>query len=597
MHRKRLLWQLYPSYLLIILGSLLAAGWFASHAVARLLDDSAVRVLQARAEHVERLWSSTTSLEPSEALQQHCLLLQELTQTRVTLYNTAGELLYDSQPGSPRIVGPEVLAARAGTLGRDRRVEIPGQPETVSVAVPARRDGAGRGIVRTSISVAAMGHDQQTVQWQMALGAVMIAALAALVGLFVSQRIARPLEEMRVGAERFAQGELSHKLVVPATLEMARLAETLNDMAQQLSERMRSMVRQSNEQRAVLASMVEGVLAVDMQQRIISLNQAAASLLGYSQSQATGRTLQEVIRNADLRRFAAQALVSDEPIAGDIVMHADGDRVLEAHGAALRDAQGLSIGAVIVLNDVSNYRRLENIRRDFVANVSHELKTPITSIKGFVETLLDGAMHDPEDAQRFLKIIARQADRLHAIIDDLLRLSRIEQSEESSDIPLEVAPLRPVLENAVHDCQPRAAERAIVIELSCDEHLTARINAPLLEQAVLNLLDNAIKYSGDEGRIVVSAVAQGGHAVVAVRDQGCGIPAEHLPRIFERFYRVDKARSRKLGGTGLGLAIVKHIVNVHQGRVTVESALGRGSTFSIFLPLEVGRPVPIVSLG
>ncbi|MBL8830052.1 MAG: GHKL domain-containing protein, partial [Planctomycetaceae bacterium] len=288
------------------------------------------------------------------------------------------------------------------------------------------------------------------------------------------------------------------------------------------------------------------------------------------------------------------ALASDDPISGDIKMLGDQERVWQAHGTALRDSQGETLGAVIVVNDVTDYRRLENVRRDFVANVSHELKTPIASIKGFAETLLDGALDNRDDAERFCRIIARQSERLHSIIDDLLSLSRIEQSEGADDIALESTLLQDVLRSAISDCQPRADERAITIAVECPDQQRIRCNAPLLIQAVLNLLDNAIKYSDEGGRIDVQVQTTPRSVVIAVRDQGCGIPPEHLPRVFERFYRVDRARSRKLGGTGLGLSIVKHIVNVHHGKVTVESTPGKGSTFSIQLPVEASFAVPLI---
>jgi two-component system phosphate regulon sensor histidine kinase PhoR len=220
-----------------------------------------------------------------------------------------------------------------------------------------------------------------------------------------------------------------------------------------------------------------------------------------------------------------------------------------------------------------------------VANVSHELKTPIASIKGFVETLLDGAADNPVDARRFLQIVAKQADRLAAIIDDLLALSRIEQSEGADNLPVEPAAIGGVLAAVAADCEPRAAEQSITLTTRCDPVLVAEVNAPLLEQAVINLVDNAIKYS-DAGRTVwMEAEAAAGELVIRIRDEGCGIAAEHLPRLFERFYRVDRARSRKLGGTGLGLSIVKHIVQAHRGTIGVESEPGVGSTFTIRLPL------------
>jgi two-component system phosphate regulon sensor histidine kinase PhoR len=248
------------------------------------------------------------------------------------------------------------------------------------------------------------------------------------------------------------------------------------------------------------------------------------------------------------------------------------------------------VGAVIVLNDVTRYRHLENLRRDFVANVSHELKTPIASIKGFVETLLDGALSHPDDAQRFLKIIGSHAERLNNIIEDLLSLSKIEQSEQAANLPLDLAPLRPVLEAAVYGCQSQAAARHIELSLDCGDAIVAQINPPLLEQAVINLIDNAVKYSEPGRQVQIEAQADEQEIALSVRDHGCGIAAEHLPRLFERFYRVDRARSRKLGGTGLGLAIVKHIVQAHAGRVSVESTPGEGSVFCIHLPVAAVVP-------
>ncbi len=245
---------------------------------------------------------------------------------------------------------------------------------------------------------------------------------------------------------------------------------------------------------------------------------------------------------------------------------------------------------MIVLNDVTHFRHLENIRRDFVANVSHELKTPTASIRGFVETLLDGAIDNRDDARRFLTIIARQAERLEAIIEDLLALSRIERIEESSDLPLETIDLADLIAAAIGSCQLRAEERQITVLVDCDPGVRVSVNPPLLEQALINLIDNAIKYS-DVGRTVRVRVSSeegpqpsGEQIVIAVIDQGCGIGEQFLPRIFERFYRVDRARSRKLGGTGLGLSIVKHIVQAHGGSVDVVSTQGVGSIFSVHLP-------------
>jgi two-component system phosphate regulon sensor histidine kinase PhoR len=391
------------------------------------------------------------------------------------------------------------------------------------------------------------------------------------------------VQELGRAAALLAAGEVDAPLPATDLAELGEIAAAIAGLRTQLVERGLLIGRQGTQQEAVLGSMIEGVLAIDARQRIVGINRAAADLLGVDLDDVVRRPLQEVVRNPDLRRFALTAIDCREPVEDDVVLRGDRDRTLRLRGTALRDVSGEG-GAVIVLNDVTDVQRLESVRRDFVANVSHELKTPVASIKGFVETLLDGAADDPAANRRFLEIVARQADRLAAIIDDLLSLSRIEQSEGKGNLPLEPTRLADVIAAVIADCGPRAADRSIRLETRCAEGLVADVNPPLLEQALINLVDNAIKYS-DPGAGVWIAVEQADAGlVVRVSDEGCGIEAEHLPRLFERFYRVDRARSRQLGGTGLGLAIVKHIVLAHGGTIGVESQPGVGTTFTMRLP-------------
>jgi two-component system phosphate regulon sensor histidine kinase PhoR len=259
-------------------------------------------------------------------------------------------------------------------------------------------------------------------------------------------------------------------------------------------------------------------------------------------------------------------------------------RILQAHGAPLAlNAPGGVSGAVIVLNDITRARRLETVRREFVANVSHELRTPLTAIRGFVETLEDGSL-PPEKAAHFLDVIARQVDRMNAIVEDLLLLARVEEHEGTGDTEREEVRLADVLGAAVELCEPKAAAKRIAIDVQCAADRPVRVNGALLEQAVVNLVDNAVKYSDADTTVRVEAALEGDDAVITVIDRGQGIEAPHLDRIFERFYRVDKGRSRKVGGTGLGLSIVKHVAQMHGGTVTVTSSPGAGSTFTIRLP-------------
>lgn len=419
-----------------------------------------------------------------------------------------------------------------------------------------------------------------------ALGGLFIALIASGIGFLVSRRISRPVENMKQSTERLARGDLTHRLSVPNSEELGGLAVAINRMAVQLDDRIKTIVRQRNELEAILSSMLEGVMAIDREERIISINQTATQMFNSATSELQGQSIQEVIRNPKLQRFVKKALSSEKPVEDDIVLYQNGERILHAHSAPLRDAGAKEdyIGTLLVLNDVTKLRHLENIRRDFVANVSHEIKTPLTAIKGFVETIHHGAVENPGEVKRFLGIIEKHVNRLVAIIEDLMSLSRIEQGGEREEIKLKKGRIKDVVYAAIQVCQAKAEAKNIKVDSVCKKEITAKIDSTLLEQAIINLLDNAIKYSRKKSTVQIEAANAKSKVVVKIKDCGIGIAREHLSRLFERFYRVDKARSRKLGGTGLGLAIVKHIVKVHNGHVAVESTPGKGSTFTIYLP-------------
>jgi two-component system phosphate regulon sensor histidine kinase PhoR len=281
-----------------------------------------------------------------------------------------------------------------------------------------------------------------------------------------------------------------------------------------------------------------------------------------------------------------QSLSSGENIESDIIYHRDKERIFSVHCTPLRDKAQRRMGGLVVISDVTQLRRLENMRRDFAASVSHEIKTPLTAIKGFVETLRTVDPDNREEMQRFLSIIEKHVNRLAAILDDLMQLSRIEQDDEIQQIGLARIHIADVLRTAVALCADFSEKKQIDVQLTCDADLSGCYDATLLEQACVNLLDNAIKYSPENSVVRIAASRAEDEIQVRFQDMGIGIAKRHLPRLFERFYRVDKARSRKLGGTGLGLAIVKHIAQAHGGDITVESELEKGSTFTLHLPVQ-----------
>jgi two-component system phosphate regulon sensor histidine kinase PhoR len=585
--KKRLLWHLFPSFLLITVVSLMAVTWYASRSLRVFFLEQTASDLKARARLFEsRILQYLDPLEEKN-IDLLCKDIGKGTSTRFTVILPSGKVAGDSEE-DPSLMDthldrPEFIQALNNPFGMSIRYSQTLEKNMMYVGAPVTENNRILAVVRASIPVTAIDALIRNIRNQIALGGLIIAVFAAILSLAVSRRITRPIEQIKRTAESIARGNFQATSQVDQSNEIGSLSDAINTMAGQLRDRIDTVMRQRNEIEAMLSSMIEGVIAVDRDEHIISMNQAAAAMFSCDAAKVQGRSIQEVVRNTVLHDFVKTALTSQEPVERDIVLYSDVERIINAHGTILQGGEHRA-GALIVLNDVTRLWRLENIRRDFVANVSHEIRTPITAIKGFVETLRDGSVKDPRESSRFLGIVEKHADRLEAIIEDLLSLSRIERGAEGEHINLQVGRIRDVLVAAIQVCEVKAAPKKITLELSCSEELKAAINPALLEQAVVNLIDNAVKFSDEGSTVLVKAVQRDDQISISVSDQGCGIEKEHLPRLFERFYRVDKARSRQMGGTGLGLAIVKHIAQAHGGRVSVESTPGKGSTFSIHIP-------------
>jgi two-component system phosphate regulon sensor histidine kinase PhoR len=588
MRRKKLLWKLYPVYFVIILLSIIIVGIYASTTFKKFYLRKTAEDLEVRAHLIAREVAATFSKESQKSLDELCKTVGRDTSTRITLIHPSGEVWGDSDEDPQKMENhagrPEVKAAFRGNRGVSTRYSDTLLQEMMYVAIPLEKDGEIAGVVRTSIPVNEIDTTLASINRKIALTGLFLVLLAAVASLYVARRISQPIEEMKRGAQRFAEGNFSRKLLVPDSEELGSLADVLNHMARQLGEKIHMITEQRNELETILSAMREGVLAVDSEERILTFNQFAGSFLGIDLSSAKGHAIQEVIRNADIQRFLSGVLTGQGAVEGEIVLHGPENKFLQVSGTLLLDSEGKKIGALVVLNDITRMRKLENMRREFVANVSHELKTPITSIKGYVETLQEGALDDKKNVQKFLDIVLKQSDHLNAIVDDLLSLSRIEQDAERGEIQLTEENLRHIIDATTVDYELKARERNIKVIVNCSEEIMVKANSRLLEQAIGNLLDNAIKYSEPGKTVEVEATSNLDEIVIRVSDHGNGIASEHLPRLFERFYRVDKGRSRELGGTGLGLAIVKHIAQAHGGSVTVESTLGRGSIFTLHLP-------------
>ncbi len=586
--RKPLIWHLYPSYLILVLAALLAIGWYASRSMRQFYLTQIHQNLLNQSQLLKNQF--LPMLEPNRyaELDRYCKVGGREIPTRLTVILPDGTVVGDSEATPAKMENhgdrPEFRQALEDDEGSATRFSDTLGQHMMYVAVAISDDKGVKGVVRTSIAIDEVDSQLHSLQIRMVVGGILIAVLVSIVCLLISRRISRPIENMRQGAERYAKGDLSHRLQPPDTIELAALADAMNLMAQELESRIQTVIRQRNESQAVLSSMVEGVVALNSEEQIMDINAAGARLLKRTSAQLKGRSIQEIMRSRDLHQMVQKTLTDGTNTEGDVTLYQNGQQILSIHCTPLMDVGGTRMGILLVMNDVTQLRRLENMRRDFAANVSHEIKTPLTAIQGFVETLAHGSVSEPEEAQRFLGIIQKHVHRLTTIIDDLMQLSRLEQDQETYRPKTRQSAMIEVIRAAIQLCGTAAKKKNISVAIEADPQLMVDMDADLIEQALINLLDNAIKYSANNSDITIGALKKEGTVEIRIQDQGIGIPQKHLPRLFERFYRVDKARSRNMGGTGLGLAIVKHIIQSHGGWVTVQSVHGKGSTFTLHLP-------------
>ncbi|NLF19267.1 MAG: PAS domain-containing protein [Lentisphaerae bacterium] len=589
MKHRGLIWQIFPCFVAVAAATVAVTVWYSSRTARSVIEAETQVGMECTVRLLAEILREVPPDELPQRLEAWIRRAGASVPYRLTVIQADGTVLADTEEAPARMENhadrAEVQAARQGRLGRRLGTSPTLRRPMLYVAVPIRPGDPDTAVCRASAPLQALDSQRHAATRRVAAAAVVSVLLGALVSLWLSRRLTAPVAAMQAAADRLAQGDLAVRLEGQASRELHGLATSVNAVALELAERIRSVTRQKEEAEAILASMAEGVIALDAEATVLRLNQAAADILGVEPDRLRGRSLREAVRSKDLHDILDRALAGQTPAEGDVVLRSQGNDIqLQVRASSLSHAAAGQPGAVVVLHDVTRLKRLETMRRDFAANVSHEMRTPITSIKGFVETLLDGALDERADAERFLGIILQQTERLNALINDLLALAGLERDNAAETMVLTRQPLRPILAEAVQSRAAAAGAKQITVDLDCPEDLACLANPGLLQQAVLNLLDNAIAYSEPATRIAVRAALGDGDLRIAVADQGRGIAAEHLERIFERFYRIDRARSRDAGGTGLGLAITKHIVQAHKGRILVDSTPGKGSTFTIVLP-------------
>jgi two-component system phosphate regulon sensor histidine kinase PhoR len=585
MWRSRTFWRLFGTYGLLWLVSiaLFGAGIISNFEQHDL--DQTEASLRARAFLVRELVGSQPTAAMTE-LQMQIERVREQTGTRITLLAADGAVLADSDRDPRRydlenhLDRPEIRDAQHHGSGLSRRRHSVTVDQDMMYLAERTDDRTPVAYVRVAVPldrIQARLASLRGVVWT----AVLITGMVGIaLAFWLARASARPLQTLTRGAEVIAGGGYGYRVYAEGSDEIGTLARAFNEMGERLQAQFTQLDEDRQQLRAILSGMVEGVIALDAGQRILFVNERAAQLLGFDASSAVGRRLWEVVRQRGLQEIVQRALAGKQPLSEELEWRGPVDRSLTVHAARLAGSPGR--GVVLVVHDTTELRRLERMRRDFVANVSHELKTPLSVIKACVETLLDGAIDDTEHRGTFLQQVAEQADRLHLLILDLLSLARIEAGTEVFEFG--EVPLAPVVADCLERHRARAEAKNQELSVVSSDGDAVWADEEAVRQILDNLVDNAVKYTPAGGRIRVGWRTDAEEVRLDVSDTGIGIPQPDLPRVFERFYRVDKARSRAVGGTGLGLSIVKHLAQAMHGTVSVASRVGEGTTFTVRLP-------------
>jgi two-component system phosphate regulon sensor histidine kinase PhoR len=590
MWSSRLFWKLFAFHAVVILVTAVTFTMIVSGWQKELVLDQVTNRLRDSAVLLRREFLDDVSRGRAGALQEHILQLGRELGIRITWIDMNGHVLADSmQPDLAHVAKMEnhkdrlelVVAAARGHGSSQRRSPTINEP-MFYYALRADQEGAAVGLVRTALPMTQINQQVAAIQRLIWFVGLLVGLGAIVATYFVAARLVQPIRHITNAAEAIATGDYEHPVYVTNNDEIGAMARSFNKMRDQLAVR-ESQLRESSRRLAtVLGGMVEGVIAVDDRDRIMLANSAAGRLLGFSATAAEGRPLLQTVRNHALYQAVVDARGRRGPGLVEIALENADKRVIAVNSTLLPGEPSTRV--ILVLYDVTELRRLESLSQEFVANVSHELKTPLSSIKAYAETLSQGAIHDQQNNLRFVHRIEEQADRLHQLILDLLSLSRIESGQQTFDIA--AVKVSDVAQLCLAEHQTAADAKGI--RLTTDESspdVVVRIDEEGLKEILTNLIDNAVKYTPDGGQVTVRWRADGRYAILQVHDTGIGIAAEHLPRVFERFYRVDKARSRELGGTGLGLSIVKHLAQVFGGSAEVASDPGKGTVFTVRLPL------------
>ena len=588
--QRKLFWKLALTFLALLLSVLLAVDFLAERALRSSYEHDGFQQLSALAKLL-RLRPLPLTNVPPQAPEEISALKSWVASAatsgaRVSVISAEGQVLADSQSDTSTMEShadrPEVRAALQSGEGRSSRESVSVKRPLLYYAVREQLSGGVPIVVRLALPAEDVKEQLGKFRTNLWLWSLLILVLAGTISLLVSRSFTDRIERLRAFSGRVAEGDFRPLPSDGTGDALEALGASLNQTASRLDRTIQTVKEERNLSSAILGSMVEGVAVVSGAERLVFANPGFAAILGLDVPPVSGSPLLEVVRQTELIEAVRRVLMGEPRVEAEIATGTLRQHYFAATVAAVRE--GETSGAVIVLHDITELRKLERIRRDFVANVSHEFRTPLTAIQGFAETLLSGAMDDSQNRGRFLGIILEHARRLARLTEDLLKLSQMDA--DRLELELRRVGVAQLVESCYETAQRRAAEKELTLSLSLPESLPdVSGDARRLQEVLQNLLDNAIQYTLPGGKIILSADSRDDEVIFTVSDSGIGIPQSDQPRIFERFYRVDAARSREAGGTGLGLAIAKHLVEVHGGRIWVESELGSGSKFHFSVPV------------
>ncbi|TXK84182.1 two-component system histidine kinase PnpS [Paenibacillus sp. N3.4] len=584
--------------LVLLIGcSMLIAGVF----MAKVLEDAHVEALKDNMERELNLINATSDWNRSGTEDEliayytaQAKKIKEATKARLTFVRADGHVLGDSDQKPEQMDNhlnrPEIAAAKTAGIGYVTRYSDTLKENMLYAAIPIKSNQQVSGYLRIALSLEQVDDSIRRLWYFLALGLVLLFLIAGIVSYRIAKGITRPIEKMTKVAQQITNMNYESRVPSYRNDEVGQLGQAINRMSESLQQQMERIQENERRLQGVMENMMSGIMMIDRDERIMLLNPSAEYILGFSSQELLGKKYNEAKQQYEFTQLIQECIESRDPIRDEMIFYYPAERILDISLNPIAHEDEEWSGVLIVIHDITAVRRLERMRSEFVANVSHELKTPIAAVKGFAETLLAGALNDKETAVSFLQIIFDESERLNRLIGDILELSKI----ESKRIPMNFSPiyLPEFLDRSLNVLRKEAEKKHIELSMQVDDDIYIEADEDRLRQIFINLLSNGISYTQEGGKVKVRVEpldmnVDGDYERlrIIVSDTGIGIPKKDLPRIFERFYRVDKARSRSSGGTGLGLSIVKHLVEMHKGTIRVDSELGIGTKFTIELPV------------